>query len=133
MIEQDYILRLLREFFEALELLLQNKKSVEIKIEKLQQLYDQYVGSSEFYHTASMDQVMTSFEKFPPEQRLHRMEMLAELYYVDADWHTGPSRDELMHRSLALFRFVDRHSKTYSFDRLNKITHIEKSLANGIP
>ena len=84
MIEQDYILRLMREFFEALELLLRSRKSVEIKIEKLQQLYEQYVGPADFYHAAPMEEVMASFERFKPEERLYKMEMLAELYFVDA-------------------------------------------------
>lgn len=133
MIEQDYILRLMREFFEALELLLRSKKSVEIKIEKLQQLYEQYVGPADFYHAAPMEEVMASFERFKPEERLYKMEMLAELYFVDADWHTGPARDELMQRALNMFRFVDRHGKTYSMDRLQKISQLEKQLANGKP
>ena len=60
-------------------------------------------------------------------------EMLAELYFVDADWHTGPARDELMQRALTMFRFVDRHGKTYSMDRLQKISQLEKKLANGKP
>ena len=128
MIEQDYILRLMREFFEALELFLQSRKSVEVKIEKLQLLYEQYVGSSEFYHTATIDEVMQQMEQFAPEQRLYRIEMLAELYFVDADLHTGPSRADLLQRALTLFRFIDCHSRVFSMDRLAKISKLEKQL-----
>ena len=42
MLERDYIMRLLREFAEALELLL--KKDVRKQREEIQKMYDQYVG-----------------------------------------------------------------------------------------
>lgn len=128
MLEQDYIMRLVREFFEALELFLLRREAVEVKAERLQTLYNQYVGPADFYRTAEMSDVMQSFERFDQYERLHRMEMLAELYYVDADLHTGPQRQHLLSQSLQLFRFIDRHSGVYSFDRLNKINRLERAL-----
>jgi hypothetical protein len=128
MLEQDYIMRLVREFFEALELFIRQKRPIEVKIENLRALYDQYVGPAAFYQTAEMADVMDSFGRFEESQRIHRMEMLAELYYIDADLHTGPQRDDLLNRALTLFRYIDSHSDTFSFDRLNKINRLEKSL-----
>ena len=75
-----------------------------------------------------MDEVMQSFEQFPVEQRIHRMEMLAELYYVEAEMKSEPTRSELLRRALSLFRFIDQHGKTYSFDRVAKIDQIAKTL-----
>ena len=75
-----------------------------------------------------MADVMDSFGRFEESQRIHRMEMLAELFYIDADLHTGPQRDDLLNRALTLFRYIDSHSDTFSFDRLNKINRLEKSL-----
>ena len=40
MLEQDYIMRLVREFFEALELFIRQKRPIEVKIENLRALYD---------------------------------------------------------------------------------------------
>jgi len=96
----------------------------------LHEMYEMYVGPYEFYQGASNDEVMKSFEKYPEEQRIHRMEMLAELYYVEAGMRTQPFKDILLQRALPLFEFIDRHSGVYSFDRLRKIDDIKKRI-NG--
>ena len=127
MLQQDYIMRLIREFMAALQRFLQ-KKEGEDKQEALRDLYRQYLGEYELYHITTMDEVMQSFEQFPVEQRIHRMEMLAELYYVEADMKSEPTRSELLRRALSLFRFIDQHGKTYSFDRVAKIDQIVKTL-----
>lgn len=89
MLERDYIMRLVREFAEALELLL-NKTDRDKQREEMQAMYNQYVGPYEFYHTTAMEDVMQSFEQFPEEERLNRMEMLAELYYAETSLTTVP-------------------------------------------
>jgi hypothetical protein len=127
MLQQDYIMRLIREFMAALQRFLQ-KKEGEDKQEALRDLYRQYLGDYELYHITTMDETMQSFEQFPVEQRIHRMEMLAELYYVEADMKSEPTRSELLRRALALFRFIDQHGKTFSFDRVQKIDRIVKAL-----
>ena len=127
MLQQDYIMRLIREFMAALQRFLQ-KKEGEDKQEALKDLYRQYLGDYELYHITTMDETMQSFEQFPVEQRIHRMEMLAELYYVEADMKSEPTRSELLQRALMLFRFIDQHGKTYSFDRVEKIDLIVKKL-----
>ncbi len=127
MFQQDYIMRLIREFMAALQRFLQ-KKEGEDKQEALRDLYRQYLGNYELYHITTMDETMQSFEQFPVEQRIHRMEMLAELYYVEADMKSEPTRSELLRRALALFRFIDQHGKTFSFDRVQKIDRIVKAL-----
>ena len=127
MLERDYIMRLVREFAEALELLL-NKKDRDKQREEMQAMYNQYVGPYEFYHTAAMEDVMQSFEQFPEEERLNRMEMLAELYYAETSLTTGPMRDMMLEKALALFGFVDSHDKTYSMTRLGKMDDIRQRL-----
>ena len=127
MLQQDYIMRLIREFFAALQRLLE-KNEVEDKTKALHEMYEQYLGPYEFYQGASMDEVMQSFEKFPEEQRIHRMEMLAELYYVESDMRALPFKDILLQRALPLFEWIDHRSGVYSFDRLHKIDDIKKQL-----
>ena len=127
MLQQDYIMRLIREFFAALQRLLE-KNEIEDKTKALHEMYEQYLGPYEFYQGASMDEVMQSFEKFPEEQRIHRMEMLAELYYVESNMRALPFNDILRRRDLPLFEWIDRHSGVYSFDRLRKMDDIKKRL-----
>ena len=124
MLQQDYFMRLLREFAEALQLLL-NKKDHDRQMEEMQAMYNRYIGnSSEFFHTASIDEVMTSFDRFHEDERISRMEMLADLYYAEAGLTTTPSRAILLERALTLYVYVDANSRTYSIGRLEKISRI---------
>lgn len=127
MLKRDYIMRLIREFAEALELML--KKDTARQREEIKTMYDQYVGPYAFYRTATMDEVMETFARHPKEERAERMEMLAELYYTEAGLTPGPERGEMLRRALAMFDFIDRHCRTYSFDRMAKIADIKKRLA----
>ncbi len=124
MLQQDYFMRLLREFAEALQLLL-NKKDHDRQMKEMQAMYNRYIGnSSEFFHTASIDEVMTSFDRFHEDERISRMEMLADLYYAEAGLTTTPSRAILLERALTLYVYVDANSRTYSIGRLEKISRI---------
>lgn len=128
MIQQDYIMRIIREFMEALQLYVSRQKDVKKKQEKILELYDTYVGDHVFYHTATMDDVMDSFTRWPVEERLYRMEMLAELYYAETEVKTGPMRQILLERAMQMFVFIDRNSRTFSFDRQSKISRIQEIL-----
>lgn len=127
MIQQDYIMRLIQEFAAALRRFLQ-KKEIEDRSEAIRDLYQQYLDGYEEYHISTMDEVMQSFTRYEVDQRIYRMEMLAELYYVEADMKSEPTRTQLLERSLMLFSFIDSHSKTLSFERQQKIGEIKKRL-----
>lgn len=123
MLERDYIMRLIREFMAALARMLE-KKEIEGRREALRKLYEQYVGPYDFYHIMPVDDIMQSFTKYPENERLHRMEMLAELYYVEADMLPEPMRGNIISLALSLFDFVDRNGKTFSFDRRKKMDEL---------
>lgn len=129
MLKRDYLLRLIREFAEALELLL--KKDASRQREEISRMYDQYVGPAAFYRTAPVGEVMESFARFAPEERAQRMEMLAELYYTESGLTPGPTGWELLSRSLALFDFIDRHDRTFNIERKAKIADIKQRLADA--
>lgn len=129
MLKRDYIMRLIRELAEALELLL--KKDTGRQREEIGRMYGEFVGPADFYRTAPMDDVMDSFARFAPDERLQRMEMLAELYYAEAGMAPGPAGGELLRRSLALFGFIDSHDRTFSIGRRAKMADISKRLAGA--
>lgn len=119
-------MRLIREFAEALELVL--KKDVRKQRDEIERMYEQYVGPYSFFHTAAIDDVMMAMGEYPESERLHRMEMLAELYYVESDLVVGPSRTMLLEKALALFDFISRHDRTYDFQRLQKMEGIRNRI-----
>ena len=126
MLQQDYFLRLIREFFAALQRALE-KNEIEDRTKAVHELYEQYVGPYEFYQAATIEQIMTDIERYPENQRINRLEMLAELYYVEADLRSTPFREHLYNQAYLLFCFIDTHSGVYSIERKEKIAEIEKS------
>ena len=79
-----------------------------------------------------MDDVMDSFTQWPVEERLYRMEMLAELYYAETEIKTGPTRDLLLERAMQMFLFIDRHSRTFSIERQSKIRQIQEAMDKNV-
>ena len=69
---------------------------------------------------------MRALASYDESQRLERMEMLAELYYAEADTVSGPDRDFLLDKAFALFGFIESHGKTFSMDRRYKMRLIEQ-------
>lgn len=128
MLQTDYFMRLIREFMDALQLFIARRKHGDEFMKELMELYKSYLGPYDFYHISDMDEVMNDFKRFPEEQRLERMEMLARLFYVEAGERVGPVRHVLLERSLMLFSFVDAHSKTYSLEREMKISSLRSQL-----
>lgn len=124
MLQRDYIQRLIREFMAALQRLIEKNEAGE-RLEEARRLFTQYVGDYTFYHTATLEDVMQSFGKYPEEERLERINMLAELYYAEADSLSEPARTAVLDRAFMLFDFIDRHSRTYSPDRLKKMNDID--------
>ena len=60
MLQQDYIMRLIQEFAAALRKFLQ-KPEGEDKDTMLRDLYRQYVGDYEFYHTAATEDALKAY------------------------------------------------------------------------
>lgn len=127
MLQRDYIQRLIREFMAALQRLIE-KKEVGQRQEEVRRLFTQYMGDYAFFHIGSIDDVMQWFERYHEEERLDRMSMLAELYYAEADTMSEPVRTEVLDRAFMLFDFVDRHSRTYSPERLKKMNEITEKV-----
>lgn len=127
MLQRDYIQRLIREFMAALQRLLE-KKEVGERQEEVRRLFTQYMGDYAFFHTASLDDIMRWFEKYNEEERLDRIGMLAELYYAEADTMSEPIRSDVLDKAFLLFDFIDRHSRTYSPERLKKMKDINEKV-----
>ena len=127
MLQRDYIQRHIREFMAALQRLIE-KKEVGQRQEEVRRLFTQYMGDYAFFHIGSIDDVMQWFERYHEEERLDRMSMLAELYYAEADTMSEPVRTEVLDRAFMLFDFVDRHSRTYSPERLKKMNEITEKV-----
>lgn len=127
MIHQDYFIRVIRAFFEALARAM-NIKNEKDRSNAIHELYEQYLGEYEFFQNATVEDALVRLSRFPEEERIDRAEMLAELYFVEADVRVYPICETLLERALALFEYVDSQGKTYSADRLKKMEDIRRRL-----
>ena len=130
MIQEDYFIRVIREFFAALARALE-KKEIEDKSKAIHEMYCQYLGSYEFFQNATPEEAIEHIMQFYPEEQLYqRMEMLAELYYAEAEWRANPFCMSLLERSLKLFEIIDHKSGIFSLARADKIRSISRRISS---
>lgn len=93
MLQRDYIQRLIREFMAALERMLE-KKEVEVRREKIRELYNQYVGPYAFYSIATIEDVMKAMAGIDDEEkRLSKSNHLCFHTPSEPPLFKGDSRD----------------------------------------
>ncbi len=127
MIHQDYFIRVIRAFFDALARAM-NLKDKKDRSKTLHEMYEQYLGEYEFFQNAAVDDALQYLTKYPEEQRIDRAEMLAILYYTESDLRVYPINETLLERALQLFEYVDSHGKLYSMERKQKMEDIRRRL-----
>ena len=130
MLERDYIKRLIRQFFEAIEKLKEEKEKEDIPTVQLQvnSMYTAYFlkSASFFYEQDTEFAIQYLASSFSPDELLERVEMLSELFYQDALLKaTHEARKDLLKKSLSLLTFLDTHSDTFSFERRAKMANLQ--------
>lgn len=129
MLKRDYIMRMLREFLEALALLINKKSS--FSEDKFSELYSTYFKRDRrFYEENDLEAIATDMGMQTDEQTVAvKLEMLAELFFYDSQTITDSARrSNLDSKALAIFQEIDRTSDTYSADRIRKIADLEERL-----
>lgn len=124
LLQRDYIHRLIQEFARALAQLLRRKELSERR-KLLEGMYNQYVGPYTELSPATIEQVMDYMQRFAPEERLQRMQMLAELYLAEADTVGKITADMLLDKAYFLFDFIQTEGHTFSLDMHQKMSAIQ--------
>ena len=128
MLQRDYFIRIIEEFTAALAKFF-DKKEGEQRQRYLEDLYHQYVGEYSLLRNFTIDEAFQyAHDQWKEEERVDRLEMLAELYYVEGKELQNPLRDMLLGKAVSLFDFVDKHSQTFSLTRQGKMAEINKLL-----
>ena len=134
MLERDYIMRLILQFFEALEKLKEEREKGK-EGATLQQdagsMYRCYFQQSErFFYEQDVPFIMHYLgTAFPPQELLQRIEILAELFYFDASLKKSDAeRNSLLKKALELLQYLDTHSNTFSLERRQKIREISETI-----
>ena len=133
MLQRDYFIRLIEEFNAAISRFL-TKKDDELKRDKdLKDLYRQYVGEYDDLRNLSVDELLTyAKEQWEEEERIDKVNMVAELLYAEGSYKGQPLRQMLMEKSYRLFDYVEANGSTFSIDRRQKMEAMRQELDNKL-
>ena len=133
MLQRDYFIRLIEEFNAAISRFL-TKKDDELKRDKdLKDLYRQYVGEYDDLRNLSVDELLTyAKEQWKEEERIDKINMVAELLYAEGSYKGQPLRQMLMEKSYRLFDYVEANGSTFSISRHQKMETMRQELSNKL-
>ncbi|MDR0394192.1 MAG: hypothetical protein LBH77_03435 [Tannerella sp.] len=135
MIERDYIMRIVQDFFNAIAKLIrlntEDPDTSHIQA-RFNDMYKQFFRhpATHFYET-DKEVISSDLEKEGRNERdtLEKMQMLSELLYQDGLIKTSiPEKCMILEKSLYLLDYLNRNSRTYSWDRGRKMMDIKKIL-----
>ena len=133
MLQRDYFIRLIEEFNAAISRFL-TKKDDDLKRDKdLKDLYRQYVGEYDDLRNLSVDELLTyAKEQWDEEERIDKINMVAELLYAEGSYKGQPLRQILLEKAYALFDYVEANDSTFSIDRRQKMEAMRQELDNKL-
>ena len=127
-------MRLLQQFFEALEKLVEErdkKNGPELQLQ-LQSIYRAYFNHPPtFYYDQDAEYILNEMrQNYGGEELLTRINMLSELLHQDALLKEPEEQKYLLRKSLFLLKYLDEHSNTFAFVRKGNIGEIESIVGN---
>ena len=128
MLQRDYFLRIIQEFMAALAKFLEKKEAEEQRDDDLRELYRQYVGTYDL-RNLSLDELLDyARNEWDDDERMQRLEMVADLLYAEGCYKQAPLRQLLLDRAYQVFDYVDVNGNLFSITRRQKMTAIRKEL-----
>ena len=134
MYEEDYFMKLIQEFFLALDKAIHGKKSLDNSSDQensVSDLYGSYFqADSDFFYGYNAKTILGFLRERCEEQDLPMMvEMISELFYQDAMLKTDDAlKANLLDKALFFYSYLDEQSDTYSVERKDKIALIKRML-----
>ena len=134
MYEEDYFMKLIQEFFQALDKAIHGKKSLDNTSDQencVSYLYGSYFqADSAFFYGYDVMTILGFLRERCEEQDLPMMiEMISELFYQDALLKTDDAlKNNLLEKALFFLGYLDEQSDTYSVERKDKIALIKRML-----
>ena len=136
MIEQDYLLKIMQEFIDAIGKIMRRPDEDDRAAEARMQAHFDAVShqffqqpTSHFLRLEKEDILNDLLAQSDPRRTEGRAQMLAELFYRNALIKSSlVERLDLLEKSLYLFAYIGRTSRTYSWDRERKMADIRRRL-----
>ena len=130
MLERDYILRILQEFTDALNLYLKKKKTVDLLDIDYSNLYISFFHQKrEFFIEKTGEEIIEYMKQtYSKEEYPHRISMLSELFFTECE-ALNYGNEALCEKAKFLLQWIDSNSKTFSFERMGKIEKLNNAIA----
>lgn len=129
MLARDYILRIVQEFTEALTLYLKKKKRVDLLDNDYSNLYVMYFRQKRAFFIEKTGEEIVNYmkETYDEEEYPERISMLAELFYQES-LALNFGNEALCKKTEYLLKWYDHYTKTFSFERMQKISRVTAAI-----
>ena len=129
MFEQDYILRMLQQFFncvyEWLHTPIEKREKLVDFTEKVYYTFFEEQGS--FFEKMTFDKTVRYIQtKYRKSEWTPRMEVIVELSYLSLDDRHNDKK--YLQRLQQMFMYINENSNTFSFERNNKMEIVQNLL-----
>ena len=129
MLQRDYFLRLIEEFYAAISRFLVKKEDDLEHDKHLKDLYRQYVGDYNDLRNLSLSEAIAyANEQWKEGERMDKLNMLAELLYAEACFKAKPLGQMLLEKVYSLFDYVEENGSTFSINRRQRMEKIRQKL-----
>ncbi len=136
MIERDYIMRILQEFFSMLSKLLRYKieePDWTLVQERFNEMYRQFFRHPpDYFYEMDNEEILNelSRDELSESEQQAMIQMLSELLYQDGLIKKDIAEKLLLlDKALFLMKYLEQNSRTFSWDREQKMADISKILA----
>ena len=132
MFEKDYLMRLVQTILDAINKIVNSIDKADIEGAKIQ-LSDSFklLDNKEEYFLKTQCKEIIEFFKSKEGDYLKRVQLLAELFYLDACIEKKDIlKLEKIKKAKTLFQHYTEFSKEYSFEVRNRLVLIKKELEN---
>lgn len=123
MLQRDYIMRILQQFYDALHKLVNNIEAEKIEDVQLQfnGMYLNYLKKdSSFFYEKDISTILQFLGEGEDKDSLAKINMLTELLYNDALLNQNPEmKQNLLSKTLELLMLIKSKDKTFSAERDN--------------
>ena len=135
MIERDYIMRILQEFFNAIAKLirlnLEDPDPSRIQV-RFNGMYKQFFRRpAEHFYETEKEIILDDLTQSDNSERdiIAKIQMLSELLYQDGLTKKNiPEKCMLLEKSFYLLEYLDKNSQTFSWERSQKMSDIHRIL-----
>ena len=137
MVERDYLMRILQEFFDAIARIIHRGKSDQepdlAEMEnRFSDMYRQFFKKpAEYFYEAEKETLLNDLEQegYPEEHLFAKIQMLSELLYQDALIKKCiPEKCMMLEKVFYLLACLNQNSRTFSWERNQRMEDIRKKL-----